>query len=94
MGSMFEKFFSGKKEEPKKPEQTGPSFEEVAMALPENEREELVRLESAVRDLTTEGEGGQPEIDHDFLSEGDKKLLEKHADLFGRARDLFEQNKK
>ncbi|MFA6383595.1 MAG: hypothetical protein WCX17_04185 [Parcubacteria group bacterium] len=90
---MFDNFNPfKKKEEPKKMEPAGPSFEEVAMALPEDERAELLRLKGVPEEIATEGEDGL-EIDHDMLSEHDEKLLEKYYTLLKRAQDLFEQKK-
>lgn len=89
---MFgEKFFRRKEEEPKK--SVGPSFKELAMLLPEDEKNELIGLESVPTEIATiESEHGL-EIEYDKLSEQEKKLYDRYITLYKKASNLFEQKK-
>lgn len=86
---MFEIFKPEAKEEevPK-----GPTIEELAMALPEDDRNELLKLKGLPEELGYDVEDGI-EIDHDNLSEGDEANLERYYALLKKARELFEQRK-
>lgn len=76
-----------KKESPK-----GPTIEELAMALPEDDRNELLKLKGLPEELGYDVEDGI-EINHDNLSERDEANLEKYYALLKSARELFEQRK-
>ncbi|MFH0969776.1 MAG: hypothetical protein V1804_04665 [Patescibacteria group bacterium] len=90
---MLEKFFpSKKKEKPKKP--SGPSFEELVLALPKDEQDELKRLKNVPEELATGDRiDGGFEIDHSTLSEDDKKFLYRYYTLLKKASDILEQKK-
>lgn len=86
---MFE-MFKPKKEETSKI--SGPTFEELAMALPEEDRNELMKLKGIPEELGQDVEDGI-EIDHDNLSERDEANLDRYYTLLKRAMEIFEQRK-
>jgi hypothetical protein len=86
---MFEMFKPKPKEEeaPK-----GPTIEDLAMALPEDDRNELLKLKGLPEELGHDVEDGI-EIDHDKLSETDEANLERYYALLQEAKELYEQRK-